>query len=816
MYRKSYIFLLALAQMASPGYAANPNAATPATVSLSGRVSNKQTHEFLPGVTLYFPDLKTGTITAADGSYSIGNLPASKVLLQVSYIGYNMLAEYIDLSKIHSKDFELESSVTELKEIVVTGLSQAAERNRTPTPITTIPPLQLQQSSATNIIDAIAHQPGISQVTTGSGISKPVIRGLGYNRVVTVSAGIRQEGQQWGDEHGIEIDEYAVNKVEILKGPASLAYGSDAMAGVINLISAPTLPEGTIKGSVLANYQTNNGLLAYSSDLEGNRSGVIWDLRYSNKIAHAYKNTFDGYVFNSGFRENALNGMFGVNKSWGYSELNFSAYTLIPGIIEGERDSLTGKFVKPVVSDTGEESSAIASEADYKSYTPATPYQQVQHYKAVLTNNILIGGGRMKAIFGFQQNKRMEFSDILAKNQVGLYFELNTLNYDIRYNFPEKNNYSLSLGINGMQQSSQNKGIEFLIPAYKLFDAGAFVIAKKSIGKLDISGGLRFDNRRLDVQALYLSSEGKVVSSSEADAQLYFKSLRTSFAGASGSLGATWQFSDRVYTKLNISRGFRAPNIAELSANGVHEGTVNYITGVPNLKPENSLQLDYAIGFTSNHVSGEANLYTNTINNYIFLRKLQTLSGNDSITDGYVTFIYASGNAHLYGGEFSLDIHPHPLDWLHFENTFSYVKSIQKNQPDSTKYLPMMPAPRFTSELKAVKKKLGNNLMNAYIKIGLENYFTQRYFYAAFGTETATARYMLINAGLGVNIVSGKHNLLWVSINADNITNVSYQSHLSRLKYTGRNNVTGRSGVFNMGRNISFKIIVPIYVSGIK
>ncbi|HRD42679.1 MAG TPA: TonB-dependent receptor plug domain-containing protein, partial [Ferruginibacter sp.] len=130
----------------------------------------------------------------------------------------------------------------------------AAQRNRTPSPISVITAIQLKQSSATNIIDALATQPGISQITTGSSISKPVIRGLGYNRVVVVNDGIRQEGQQWGDEHGIEIDQYSVNRVEVLKGPASLAYGSDAMAGVINMLPAPTLPEGTIKGNALANH----------------------------------------------------------------------------------------------------------------------------------------------------------------------------------------------------------------------------------------------------------------------------------------------------------------------------------------------------------------------------------------------------------------------------------------------------------------------------------------------------------------------------------------------------------------------------------
>jgi len=138
----------------------------------------------------------------------------------------------------------LEETIIEINEIAVTGQASATQAVKTPTPISVITRNELQQQGATNIIDAISSQPGISQITTGSGISKPVIRGLGYNRIVVMNDGIRQEGQQWGDEHGIEIDESEVDRVEILKGPASLMYGSDAMAGVINFLSAPILPEG--------------------------------------------------------------------------------------------------------------------------------------------------------------------------------------------------------------------------------------------------------------------------------------------------------------------------------------------------------------------------------------------------------------------------------------------------------------------------------------------------------------------------------------------------------------------------------------------
>ncbi len=778
--------------------------------TLSGRITDKKTGESFPGVSIYIPDLKTGTISNADGTYKIENLPQTILLVQVQCIGYKLISEKIDLSITSVKDFEMEESVTELNEVVVTGLSKASEKNRTPTPIAVIPPIQLLQNSSSNIIDALARKPGISQITTGSGISKPVIRGLGYNRVVTVNDGIRQEGQQWGDEHGIEVDEYSIDKVEILKGPASLTYGSDAMAGVINLITAPTLPDGEIMGNILADYQTNNGLIGYSANLAGNKKGIIWNVRYSNKIAHSYSNRYDGYVFNSGYKENSLNGIAGLNKSWGYSHLHFSSYNLTPGIIEGERDSMTGKFVKLFAVNDSTESAVIASGKDLKSYIPVTPYQKVHHYKAVLNNSFIIGNGSLKSTIGWQQNQRQEYGDILNENHYGLYFLLNTINYDFRYILPEKNNLNISVGVNGMKQISQNKGTEFLVPEYNLFDIGVFAIAKKSLGKLDVSGGLRYDSRTEHAKDLYLNSFGVKVDDNYPDSYHQFTAFNSSYSGISGSMGATYQFSENVFTKLNLSRGFRAPSIGEAGSNGVHDGTIRYEIGDPNLKAESSMQFDYAIGLNLKHVSAEADLFSNRINNFIFSSKLESVFGGDSLNEGYSTFKFISGHANLVGGEFSVDIHPHPLDWLHFENTFSYVQSTQKGQPDSTKYLPFTPAPKFTSELRAASKKLGRNLANAYFKIGLDNYFTQNRFYSAFGTETETPGYTLLNFGLGTDIIIKNRKVLSFYLNADNITDIAYQSHLSRLKYEAVNNVTGRTGVYNMGRNISVKLIVPI------
>ena len=265
---------------------------------LHGKITDRN-GEPLIGVSIYIPELKTGGITNAEGIYNIENLPLRKVNIQISSVGYNMRLDTLNLSINNIKDYTLEESVTEIKEVAVTGQAVSTAISKIPSPISIVTTAQLNQQASSNIIDALSSQPGISQITTGSGISKPVIRGLGYNRVVVINDGVRQEGQQWGDEHGIEIDENEVSRVEILKGPSSLMYGSDAMAGVINLFTAPILSQGKMQVNALANYQTNNGLMAYSLDFSGHKNVFLWNVRYSEKQAHAYQNRYDGYVYNS-------------------------------------------------------------------------------------------------------------------------------------------------------------------------------------------------------------------------------------------------------------------------------------------------------------------------------------------------------------------------------------------------------------------------------------------------------------------------------------------------------------------------------------
>jgi iron complex outermembrane receptor protein len=792
-----------------------------AQISISGKITDKGTGEAIPGATIYIPELKTGALADISGAYKIDNLPKTKIIIQVSFLGYKSIVQSVDLSVTTSLDFLMEQAITEMNEVVVTGTSRKTEITLSPVPIITVNSRELQQNLNTNIIDAISRLPGVSTVTTGPNVSKPFIHGLGYNRVLTLFDGVRQEGQQWGDEHGVEIDENSVERIEVVKGPASLTYGSDALAGVVNLIPAQPVPDGTIKGHVEATYNINNGLLGAHGAFGGNRNGLVWGAEASHKQATNYQNRYDGRVYGTAFNETDLSGFAGLNKKWGYSHLNFSLFHDLQEIPDGSRDFLTRKFTKQITeADTFR---PIVPDNELDSYKITALHQLVQHYRLYSSSNFIIAEGKLELIIGYQENIRREFSHPQYPDTPGLYLNLSTITYDIKYTFPEYKGWEGTVGANGMYQKNVNKGTEFIIPDYHQLDIGPFAFITKTYNKLDLSGGVRYDIRGFKSNQMYTRPdpetgfEMQVFPPDTAMAEQHFYSISQFFSGISASFGATYNITKKLLAKANIARGFRAPNIAEISANGVHPGTLIYQIGNTSFKPEFSLQEDLGIAYRSDHISGNIDLFNSIISNYIYNQKLLNHFGQDSIiVKGNQTFKYQQAKAQIYGWEANLDIHPY--DWFHFENSISVTKAINKGGngtlvTDSTKNLPLIPPLHTNTELRANFLRKSKHFSSLYIKIGMEYYAKQDRIFSAYNTETPTPGYTLYNAGLGGDITNSKGKVL-ISINilGNNITDVAYQSHLSRLKYFEEypNNPTGRSGIYNMGRNISFKLTVPI------
>jgi iron complex outermembrane receptor protein len=788
---------------------------------ISGKITDNITREAVAGATVYVPELKTGTISDKDGFYKIDNLPKTKVIIQISFLGYKSIIENIDLATTSSRDFVMEQAITEMNEVVITGSSRATEITRTPVQMITVSSRQLQQYLNTNIIDALSRLPGVSAVTTGPNVSKPFIHGLGFNRVLTLFDGVRQEGQQWGDEHGIEIDENAVDRIEIVKGPASLVYGSDALAGVVNMLPAQPVPDSTIKGHIETNFQTNNGLIAAHAALAGNRNGFNWGVVVSHKQAANYQNRYDGRVYGTAFNETDFSGHIGLNKKWGYSDLNFSVYNDLQEIPDGSRDSTSRKFTKQLTETNTFR--PIVSDTELSSYKIEALHQHVQHYRLYSSNKFIIGAGKLGLILGYQQSIRREFSHPQYPDIPGLFLDLKTITYDVKYSPPESNGWEGTIGFNGMYQNNTNKGTEFIIPDYNQFDFGPFVLVRKTFGTLDLSGGVRYDTRIFRNDAMYtrpnpqtgFDMQVSLPDTAQSDHQFY--SYNHTFSGMSASFGATYNITKKLIVKANIARGFRAPNIAEISASGVHPGTLMYQIGNRYFKPEFSLQEDFGVSYISDHISGYLDIFNNTISNYIFNQKLLNLMGQDSvIIKGNQTFKFQQAKAQLYGLEANLDIHPY--DWLHFENSISVTYSLNKggssiHVTDRSRYLPFIPPLHTNTEIRANIKSKSRHFSSFYVKFGVEYFAKQDRIYSAYNTETPTPGYILYNAGIGTDITNSKGKVL-VSINilGNNLTDAAYQSHLSRLKYFEEypNNPSGRSGIYNMGRNISFKITVPL------
>ncbi|HTD39474.1 MAG TPA: TonB-dependent receptor [Mucilaginibacter sp.] len=793
--------------------------------TLSGTITDKADGKPIPGASISIPDLRIGTVSDINGKYFLGQLPKGVYLVQISFVGYATFNQRVDLTKTTKLDAVLQTSAIEASEVVITGVSKATEIKRDPVPMAAVSKTYIDQHSAsTNVIDEIANLPGISAVTTGPNVSKPFIHGLGYNRVVTLQDGIRQEGQQWGDEHGIEVDQNSIDRVEVIKGPASLSYGSDAIGGVVNLLSPPPVPLGKILGSFTGNYGTNNNLLSSSFRLQGNNNGIVWGTIVSAKEAKDYQNQHDGRVYGTGFREKDARVMVGLNKSWGYSYLNASVFDDLQEIPDGSRDSLTRKFTRQITdADTYR---PIVPESVLNSYGITPLHQHVQLYRIYDNSNITLGSGNLLVNVGYEYSHRREYTHPTEPGIAGLNLHLSTFTYDVKYNYIIGNDFETTVGVNGQYQNNTiGDATVFPIPAYHQFDIGPFFIIKKTFGKLDLEGGARYDSRSFHGQAAYIDTATTFPSlytgtnpTTTPNVVPQFSALNKTFSGATGSFGATYNFSNEFLIKANIARGFRAPSIAELSANGPDPGSQIYHVGNSNFKPEFNVQEDIGAFLTLPNVSASIELFNNNIQNYIYQQQVLNPDGSPVVTQGYNTFTYVQSHARINGGELSLDLHPRP--WLHFENSLSltYDQNLGNGGKvaDSLKYLPFIPPLHTHSELRSTFAKGFGTFRNVYGFVGFDHYDAQNRFFSAYGTETYTAGYNLISAGFGGNIVNAAGNpVLKIFIEGTNLGNKNYQSNMSRLKYFDNPTVPPgvQPGIFNMGRNISVKVVVPFDLS---
>ncbi|MBB4106773.1 iron complex outermembrane receptor protein [Pedobacter zeae] len=797
-------------------------------LSLKGLVNSQNGP--VENITVKIVGFNRSTRSDSTGHYQFNHLSSGNYDLVFSGIGYQSKRVKVTLQRDTAIiNTELLSLSSNLNDVVITGVNRATELRKSPVPIAVISRKSIDQNVNTNLIEAIVKGvPGVTAVTTGPNVSKPFIRGLGYNRVLTLYDGLRQEGQQWGDEHGIEVDEYAITRAEVVKGPASLTYGSDALAGVINMIPyTPNIRNGELKGDFTANYQSNNGMFGSSIGFAYHKNDWKYTFRATGKTAHNYKNKIDGLVYGTAFREYNLSAGARVDKTWGSSKTAITYYDNLMEIPDGSRDSISRKFTRQVLDDGDDiKNRPVVPESDLNSYAINPLHQHIQHFRFYNTSQFKFGTSDLNILIGGQQSVRREYNHPTLPGQAGLYVVLNTFNYDFKYNLPDFAGIESTLGINGMYQGNRSKAAtDFPIPDYDLFDVGAFYFAKKSMGKIDISGGLRLDRRNIKWDDFYVGTDvktgfGKQVSATDATGELQFPSFNKNYYGLSGSLGFTYNLSEKLLIKANIARGYRAPNITEIGSNGLDPGAHIVYLGNRTFKPEFNLQEDIGIIAYLKDADISMELFNNNIQNYIYQSRLTDADGNPVvIVPGNLTYQYQQSKARLYGAEVALNLHPVTIKWLNFNTSLAYTVGLNQNQELLTKYgreakyLPFIPPLQVRTEIKATAQKPIGIFAQPYIKIDAAFFGDQDKFYALDNTETFTPGYTLINGGIGSTLKSRKGKTFCdIFLQADNIFNVAYQSNLNRLKYFEYYNQSpnGRSGIYNMGRNFSFKVIVPI------
>lgn len=808
---KSYIFLFILF-LFSWGVKAQ---------SLSGTVKDSANGRPISGAAVYIPQLKLVATTDSNGYFHIASIPKGTYELEVQILGYGTITQQVTIKGMANCTCtcKMGASCCSTNEIVITALGNITNTQRSPEPVTLVTHDMLMQNSYSTIIDAISNQPGVNMTTEGPGTTKPQINGLGFDRVLVLTDGLRQEDFQWGDDHGILIDPYAIYDAEIIRGPASLEYGASAEAGVINFKTQPFAENGTIQGSVLTEYQTNNGLIGTSEDIGGNHNGFVWDLRASNEEAHDYRDPKDGYVWGTAWRQDNGRLTLGLIKSWGYSRLSVSLLERRIEVPDGNRDS-TGRFEY----DAPQNGQLYPAKADFLAYNPTIAGDKIlAEIQTWWQNSINLGKGKLGLDIGFTQSIH---HDIDSGTVGSGNFQVKDIPYSLKYQvIGENSGLKLTTGINGTYEFENNYPEpaapyigDFEIPNYTDLQAGGYAILEEDYKNLTVSGGLRYDYNNFIGQSMYLlnanTPEQEVVSASAPGATLQFPSFNNTYTGTSGSLGASYQLPENNYLKLNISKSFRAPSIDELTSNGVNIGVNAFQQGNLNLKAEQGYQVDFAYGNNGKDVSFEVDGFYNVINNFIF-----PVKHGDSTVDGVPYYEYIANKAILTGFSGYFTIHPSDTRWLEIDNNFTYVYSFFPNQTDSTQHVPWTPAPRLTTEIKfKLTDRKTSILRNTYIEFGMAKYWAQNDIYSAYYSEIPSLAYTLFNAGIGTNFVNPKTGRVICAfyINCTNLFNLAYADHLNLaqyfLAYNG-NPVTVTQpgqGIDNMGRNVGFKLLFPI------
>ena len=598
------------------------------------------------------------------------------------------------------------------------------------------------------ISKSISKLPGVSIVSTGPGISKPSIRGLSYDRVVVYSQGVRLENQQWGDEHGIGVSTSGINSIEVIKGPSYVLYGSDAMGGVLYI--EPERYSNDFSVDYMGFYNSNYNGITNNLGIKGS-SGKFSYLARANMVDNQSFSTPDGEVENTWFKENDIQAGLKYETEKFSSDLrlsmNFSELGL-PHMEEGDDDH--DDHDEEGHDDHDEEGHDDHDEEGHEDH-----YQELSHTTLTWVNTFDLGNDHeLNVTLGRQLNDRKEFGgheeeEGHEEGEAELDMELSTNTLDISLVMPQSENLNLTIGANILSQENKNFGHEELIPDAEKKDFGLYALGQITMENGAALLGVRYDNRS--------------ISSDMGSAD---------FSNFNGSVGIKRDFKNSSL-RFNIGSGYRAPNLIELFADGVHHGTFRYEKGNVSLVAEKSFQTDISFDINNEDSSVSFNLFYNDISDYIYI------SPSRDRMDGFAVFNYMQQDSELYGGEISFDKKT-GFDWLSYNTSLEYIFA----ESADGEALPFISPLTF------------NQVFNIDFS---SNYSFEIDFLAKakqgrvsmFEEETDGYSILNLSGNWMTSFLENDLNIFW-SVN--NVFDKEYYDHLSRFK---------TAGIEEMGSNIS-------------
>lgn len=714
-----------------------PGADTPVSGTLHGRVTEAGGIP-LGGVRIEVVEINRSTTTLENGTYRIPNLPSGSYAVTFSAIGYRPRVERVTIGDADLLlDVTLVQTAVEIAPIQVTASPLATTTLTSPQPLSVLGGDELRQAQRGSLGAMLEGEPGVRNFSTGSGIGKPVIRGLTSNRVLVLANGQRLENQQWGDEHGPNVETADAARIEVIRGPASVLYGSDALGGVINVV-APPLPDasggrGFVGGSVSGGYSGNNREPEGAFSILGASRGFGFRAGLSGRSSGDIS-TPRGSLANSATESVGGSATAGIRGGWGS----------VTGSLVSRRERL-------------EIHEDPAEEPDFSGY------QRVRSDRAQLSVNLPVGGAARLALdAGYERNDRREYEAADA-GEVGLGLTASTWTSDAHLHHVLSGRLGGVIGAQLLHSGFARDGEEVLIPANDVTNLGLYAFEQGEFGRWNLSMGMRVDHRRLTV---------------EAEPELGVQAGDRTWTAVSGNAGALYHLSAQTALVANVGRGFRAPSSFDLFVNGVHEGTVRFERGDPDLDVETSLNTDLAFRVQSERVSAEIGGYFNRIAGYIYPRPTSAFDPES----GFRIFDIVQGDARFFGAEAALEWHASPAVHLRTGADYTNGHNLQLDQP-----LPFIPPLRVSYGLR-IEPNL-RSLEEGYVSLGGESVARQG---RLDDFDVAPAGYSLFNASAGAALPLGGRTLT-VDIGVRNLFNTAYASFLSRYK----------EYALDMGRNVS-------------